>query len=105
MSDKNKEAFEKWAFDYLKGQYSFYNSDAIRDLIVFNKPPHCYLRAAFDFMNAYYAPMRKALESISDEGWYAHSNNASQLVEILDEHKRAADEALGINKSSVQEGK
>lgn len=44
--------------------------------------------------------MRAVLKTISDEGWYTHSNNAAQLVEILDEHKRASDEALGITESN-----
>lgn len=44
--------------------------------------------------------LKSVLQAISDEGWYAHSNNAAQLVEILDEHKRAADEALGITDST-----
>src|SRR5690242_9419666 len=56
MSDKDRETFEAWAFEYLKGQYSFYNDATIRDMMMPYKSERRTLEAAWQAARAHYAP-------------------------------------------------
>lgn len=38
--------------------------------------------------------LKEVVKHISDEGWWGAMNTSEDLVEILDEHKKAADKAL-----------